>query len=37
MTRTDELAVMVDTFNPLNLTRAALELDDPKYPMSWLE
>jgi homogentisate 1,2-dioxygenase len=37
MTRTDELAVMVDTFNPLRLTKAALELDDPKYPMSWLE
>ena len=37
MTRTDELAVMVDTFNPLRLTKAAMELDDPKYPMSWLE
>jgi homogentisate 1,2-dioxygenase len=37
MTHTDELAVMVDTFNPLKLTRAALALDDPKYPMSWLE
>ena len=37
MTRTDELAVMVDTFQPLRLTKAALELDDPKYPMSWLE
>lgn len=37
MTRTDELAVMVDTFRPLFLTRQALELDDPNYPMSWLE
>ncbi len=37
MTRTDELAVMLDTFQPLRLTKAALELDDPKYPMSWLE
>jgi homogentisate 1,2-dioxygenase len=37
MTRTDELAVMVDTFNPLRLTKAALELDDPNYPMSWIE
>ena len=33
---TDELAVMVDTFRPLNLTRAAVELDDPAYPYSWL-
>jgi homogentisate 1,2-dioxygenase len=37
MTRTDELAVMVDTFNPLRLTKAAMAIDDPKYPMSWLE
>jgi homogentisate 1,2-dioxygenase len=37
MTRTDELAVMVDTVRPLALTRQALELDDPRYPMSWLE
>jgi homogentisate 1,2-dioxygenase len=34
---TNELAVMVDTFRPLKLTRAALELDDPNYPYSWLE
>jgi homogentisate 1,2-dioxygenase len=37
MTRTDELAVMVDTVRPLALTRQALELDDPRYPMSWLD
>jgi homogentisate 1,2-dioxygenase len=37
MTRTDELAVMVDTFRPLFLTREAMELDDPAYPMSWLD
>jgi homogentisate 1,2-dioxygenase len=37
MTRTDELAVMVDTVRPLALTRQALELDDPAYPFSWLE
>jgi homogentisate 1,2-dioxygenase len=37
MTRTDELAVMVDTFRPLYLTRQAIELDDPNYPYSWLE
>ncbi|HEY2157556.1 MAG TPA: homogentisate 1,2-dioxygenase domain-containing protein, partial [Isosphaeraceae bacterium] len=36
-TRTDELAVMVDTVRPLALTRRALELDDPGYPQSWLE
>ena len=37
MTRTDELAVMVDTNRPLHLTQAALALDDPKYPYSWLD
>jgi homogentisate 1,2-dioxygenase len=37
MTRTDELAVMLDTVRPLSLTRAALELDDPQYPYSWLD
>jgi homogentisate 1,2-dioxygenase len=37
MTRTDELAVMVDTFRPLLLTKQALELDDPQYPLSWLD
>lgn len=37
MTRTDELAVMVDTFRPLHLTRHAAELDDPNYPLSWLD
>jgi homogentisate 1,2-dioxygenase len=33
---TEELAVMVDTFNPLRITREAAELDDPAYPYSWL-
>jgi homogentisate 1,2-dioxygenase len=37
LTRTDELAVMVDTVRPLALTRQALELDDASYPYSWLE
>lgn len=37
VTRTDELAVMVDTVAPLLLTRQALELDDPTYPRSWLD
>ena len=33
---TEELAVMVDTFHPLHLTKAALELDDDHYPYSWM-
>lgn len=37
MTKTDELAVMVDTAKPLYLTAQAMALDDPTYPMSWLE
>jgi homogentisate 1,2-dioxygenase len=32
---TDELAVMVDTFKPLLLTRQAIEMDDAGYPYSW--
>jgi homogentisate 1,2-dioxygenase len=35
--RTDELAVMVDTFFPLNVTMEALELEKPEYMDSWLE
>jgi homogentisate 1,2-dioxygenase len=34
--RTDELAVMVDTFRPLQLTKQAAELEDEKYPFSWI-
>jgi homogentisate 1,2-dioxygenase len=34
-TYTGELAVMCDTFRPLFPTKAALELDDPKYVESW--
>jgi homogentisate 1,2-dioxygenase len=34
-TATNELAVMCDTFRPLYPTKAALKLDDPKYPASW--
>jgi homogentisate 1,2-dioxygenase len=37
MTRTDELAVMMDTARPLKVTRRAMEWDDPAYPLSWLE
>jgi homogentisate 1,2-dioxygenase len=34
-THTQELAVMCDTFRPLLATKAALEMDDTKYPKSW--
>ncbi len=34
-TKTEELAVMVDTFHPLKLTANALELEDPAYWQSW--
>jgi len=37
MTRTDELAVMLDTVLPLVTTEQALALDDPNYPYSWIE
>ncbi len=37
VTRTDELAVMVDTVKPLLLTQQALAYDDPTYPLSWLD
>ena len=35
--RTDELAVMVDTFNPLQVTLLALEFEKPGYLESWLQ
>lgn len=34
---TKELAVMVDTFHPLKLTRFALSLEDPGYIASWMQ
>ena len=34
---TQELAVMVDTFRPLKLTKAAMSLDDGKYYKYWAE
>ncbi len=34
--RTEELAVMVDTFRPLRLTRQARALEDEQYKYSWL-
>ena len=33
--RTEEVAVMIDTFKPLLLGEAALEADDPDYAWSW--
>ena len=35
--RTDELAVMVDTFHPLQVALAALEFEKPDYMDSWLQ
>lgn len=35
-TRTEELAVMIDTFRPLRLTKQALDLEDGQYVYSWL-
>jgi homogentisate 1,2-dioxygenase len=35
--KTDEYAVMVDTFRPLRLTKYALPLEDEQYAYSWLE
>jgi len=34
---TGELAVMIDTFKPLQITEQALAIDDGKYYQSWLE
>jgi homogentisate 1,2-dioxygenase len=34
---TEELAVMVDPFHPLNLTQEALDMEDDSYKTSWLE
>jgi homogentisate 1,2-dioxygenase len=34
---TEELAVMVDTFKPLLITKQALEIEDPDYYLSWLD
>jgi len=33
--KTEELAVMIDTFDPLYLAKGALDLLDEQYPMSW--
>jgi len=36
-TKTDELAVMIDTFKPLMITTEAIKIDDGKYYKSWME
>ena len=36
-TETKELAVMVDTFKPLKVTKEAMGIDDGKYYKSWVE
>jgi len=35
--RTEELALMLDTFKPLKVARAALKIEDVNYFKSWLE
>lgn len=35
-TETEELAVMIDTFRPLKMTKQAAAIDDGKYYKSWL-
>jgi homogentisate 1,2-dioxygenase len=35
--RTEELAVMIDTFYPLKFTTIAQAIDDPAYPYSWFD
>ncbi|MEN8151615.1 MAG: homogentisate 1,2-dioxygenase, partial [Planctomycetota bacterium] len=34
---TNELAVMVDTFRPLTVSKAVLAVEDPEYGTSWLD
>ena len=35
--KTEELAVMIDTFKPLKITEDAILIDDEKYPYSWID
>ena len=35
-TKTEELAVMVDTFKPLKLTKQAIEIEVKDYYKSWI-
>jgi len=34
---TDEIAVMMDTFRPLHVAKAALPIEDPQYYRSWID
>ncbi|MBL8982017.1 MAG: homogentisate 1,2-dioxygenase [Gemmatimonadetes bacterium] len=34
---TNELAVMMDSFRPLKVAKAALPIEDPKYHQSWID
>jgi homogentisate 1,2-dioxygenase len=34
---TNELAVMMDSFRPLKVAKAAMPFEDPKYHLSWLD
>ncbi|MCG9911247.1 MAG: homogentisate 1,2-dioxygenase [Flavobacteriales bacterium] len=36
-TETNELAVMIDTFRPLQVTKEAMQIEDPNYKNSWIE
>ncbi|MCA0427838.1 MAG: homogentisate 1,2-dioxygenase [Bacteroidetes bacterium] len=36
-TATNELAVMIDPFNPVKITKEALELEIPEYYQSWIQ
>ena len=33
--KTEELAVMIDTYKPLHLTKKSLDIEDKDYPLSW--
>jgi len=37
MKSTNELAVMMDSFRPLKIAKAAMAIEDPKYHQSWIE
>ena len=36
-TETKELAVMIDPFYPLQITSAAMQVEDPAYYLSWVQ
>ncbi|MFN8574213.1 MAG: homogentisate 1,2-dioxygenase [Gemmatimonadaceae bacterium] len=37
MKATNELAVMMDSFRPLKVAKAAMTIEDPKYHQSWID